>query len=383
MERPIEDSRVDYWLNSIQSKVRAASVIVVGTHLDGLKKDKRDELDSFMKSFKIQYRTAYPTLDLGFQAISARTGEGVQELKDLIEKRIMNAKNMGEMLPESYLLLERSIMEERRIRNPPILSKAKFSEIGHLCNIKDERELGRASTLLHNLGTVIYFDKDPTLSQYVILNPHFLAKVFSTLITTKHRFTMGGIIPHSALIQIWRDYPTEAYSFLLTLLEKFEVVYCLSGQNGKFVIPEAARRTIEKAIGPTIMSDASSRHTVADGMPRSQNSASSNVGRRHTVQDSAAETSSLSDFDRHFAVAAMANNKRVLSPERQRAASTVPQSSSYVPCAPAAALTRQKFFPVQIDFVSNVSSCAPARSACRKHYQPRFGNRRQSVSLCI
>eukprot|EP01122_Echinamoeba_exundans_P003417 TRINITY_DN13520_c0_g1_i1.p1 TRINITY_DN13520_c0_g1~~TRINITY_DN13520_c0_g1_i1.p1 ORF type:complete len:2607 (+),score=540.72 TRINITY_DN13520_c0_g1_i1:119-7939(+) len=336
LERPIEDSRVDYWLNSIQSKVRAASVIIVGTHLDGLKKDKRDELDAWMRTFKVQYRTQYPTLDLGFQAISARTGEGVPELKDLIEKRVMNSKNMGEMLPESYLLLERSIMEERRLRNPPILSKAKFTEIGHLCNIKDERELSRASSLLHNLGTIIYFDKDPTLSQYVILNPHFLARVFSTLITTKHRFVMGGIIPHSALIQIWLDYPQETYSFLLGLLEKFEVVYTLSGQNGRFVIPEAARRLMEKPGSPqiTIKSDegafAPSRHTMMDVSPSQTpsgrpTSSMQPMARRHTVQDSP-DTAGLSDFERQFAVAAHANNnaKRALSPDRQRAVSVSP-----------------------------------------------------------
>jgi hypothetical protein len=264
LERPIEDSRVDYWLNSIQSKVRGASVLVVGTHIDGMRREARENLPAFIRDFKVSYRQNYPALDLAFVAISAKTGEGIQELKDLLEKRVVSAKQMGEMLPSSYLLLEKSVVEERR-RVPPIVSKAKFLEMGQCCSITSETELFRASSLLHNLGTLIYFDKDTTLNQYVILEPQWLAKMMATLITTKHSFINGGILQHKyvqktsqyftpcftnvcvnnlrALTFLWRDYPTNIYSFLLQLLEKFEVTYNLAGYAGKLKLPQV-RQTV-------------------------------------------------------------------------------------------------------------------------------------------
>lgn len=37
----------------------------------------------------------------------------------------------------------------------------------------------------------------------------------------------NGTIQHSALAQIWREYPQEIYSSLLFLLQKFEICYLL------------------------------------------------------------------------------------------------------------------------------------------------------------
>jgi len=87
MERPIEDSRVEYWLNSISSKVKTAPVVVVGTHLDGLPKQYREStLPGVMRDIKTKYKQIFQTLDLAFLTTSAKTGEGFQELKDFVEK---------------------------------------------------------------------------------------------------------------------------------------------------------------------------------------------------------------------------------------------------------------------------------------------------------
>lgn len=230
LEKPIEDSRVDFWLNSIQSKISNATVVLVGTHLDGLKGPARDATPDLFKQTKLRLRMLFPSLDILAYAASARSGEGMTELKDALEKKIVSSKHMGESIPSSYLLLERMVTDARITHHTlPIVSKHKFLEMSSMCNISGEKELFRASSLLHNLGTLIYFEQDLVLSRYVILDPQWLAKLMCTLITTKHSFVTAGVISHRALAQVWREFPLAMYGFLLGLLEKFEVTYNLSG----------------------------------------------------------------------------------------------------------------------------------------------------------
>ena len=230
LEKPIEDSRVDFWLNSIQSKISNATVVLVGTHLDGLKGPAKDAVPDLFKQTKLRLRMLFPSLDIIAYAASARTGEGMADLKDALEKKIVASKHMGETIPSSYLLLERMVTDARVThQNLPIVSKHKFLEMSSMCNISGEKELFRASNLLHNLGTLIYFEQDLVLSRYVILDPQWLAKLMCTLITTKHSFVTAGVISHRALAQVWREFPLAMYGFLLGLLEKFEVTYNLTG----------------------------------------------------------------------------------------------------------------------------------------------------------
>lgn len=230
LEKPIEESRVEFWLNSIQSKISNATVVLVGTHLDGLKGPAKDAIPDLFKQTKLRLRMLFPSLDIMAYAAGAKTGEGMLELKDALEKKIVSSKHMGESIPSSYLLLERMVTDARNTHNQlPIVSKHKFLEMSSMCNISGEKELFRASTLLHNLGTLIYFEQDLVLSRYVILDPQWLAKLMCTLITTKHSFVTAGVISHRALAQVWREFPLAMYGFLLGLLEKFEVTYNLSG----------------------------------------------------------------------------------------------------------------------------------------------------------
>lgn len=40
-------------------------------------------------------------------------------------------------------------------------------------------------------------------------------------------YVRDGVIPHSALMHIWKSpaYPTELHGFLLSLLERFEIIF--------------------------------------------------------------------------------------------------------------------------------------------------------------
>lgn len=58
----------------------------------------------------------------------------------------------------------------------------------------------------------------------------------ATVLTTKHNFAKGGILEHSALLQIWREpaYPKSIHAVLLNILENFEVTFPLEPFNDKY-----------------------------------------------------------------------------------------------------------------------------------------------------
>lgn len=68
---------------------------------------------------------------------------------------------------------------------------------------------------MNDLGTIVFFN-DPKfgLNDLIILDPQWLTKLMSTLITTKPNFVKNGILLHSNLNQIWKypDFPSVLHS---------------------------------------------------------------------------------------------------------------------------------------------------------------------------
>jgi len=54
----------------------------------------------------------------------------------------------------------------------------------------------------------------------VILDPNWLIEVMATLFTTKHHWIKNGLLVHTDLPQIWKDYNPEIYDSLLFLMKK-------------------------------------------------------------------------------------------------------------------------------------------------------------------
>ena len=79
-----------------------------------------------------------------------------------------------------------------------------FVDMASLCRIKEQSQISMAAEILHNLGTLLHFN-DRGLQDLVILNPQWLTKVMSSVITTKHTYARSGLLRHHTLCQIWRS----------------------------------------------------------------------------------------------------------------------------------------------------------------------------------
>lgn len=110
----------------------------------------------------------------------------------------------------------------------PYKTWSEFAKLASFCNIADGPDLKRCVETLSMMGDVMYFD-DPKggLDDLVILDSQFLTQVMATIITTKQNYIKNGVINFNDLRHIWKPplFPVSIHPLLLTLLQKFEIVY--------------------------------------------------------------------------------------------------------------------------------------------------------------
>eukprot|EP01103_Thecamoeba_quadrilineata_P004097 TRINITY_DN1381_c3_g1_i1.p1 TRINITY_DN1381_c3_g1~~TRINITY_DN1381_c3_g1_i1.p1 ORF type:complete len:1903 (+),score=318.22 TRINITY_DN1381_c3_g1_i1:778-5709(+) len=224
MALPEEDSRIEYWLQMIQTRAPDCPIVLAGTHLD----EAAGNRDSLHRDLWEKYGRRYPNIN-SIYFVSTQHPRSLEKLKDEIKSIILSLDYMGAPFPSSFIELER-LMKGERNRMPPLMNWSEYQSLASLCNIEPE-ELKVATKLLHNLGSIFHFDqRSGDLENMIILNPQWLTNTMSSIITTKHKYVKDGILAHNSLQYIWRPpyYPLEVHSSLLTLLQRFEIIFTLN-----------------------------------------------------------------------------------------------------------------------------------------------------------
>lgn len=85
MTRPIEESRVEYWLFSISSKIPNSIVFVVGTHYDEINLSK-DEIKMMQTEQEERFSRIFPNIQMQHHYVSCKSGHGINVLKTSIEE---------------------------------------------------------------------------------------------------------------------------------------------------------------------------------------------------------------------------------------------------------------------------------------------------------
>eukprot|EP01117_Protostelium_nocturnum_P009737 TRINITY_DN3481_c0_g2_i2.p1 TRINITY_DN3481_c0_g2~~TRINITY_DN3481_c0_g2_i2.p1 ORF type:complete len:1509 (+),score=531.31 TRINITY_DN3481_c0_g2_i2:2688-7214(+) len=238
-----EKGKLDFWLHSIKTRVKSAPVFIVGTHLDH-PSVSTEGVSYLIKKLQKKFEGLFPSLTFYFRTVSSLNGEGIKKLRQDIEEAVVAQKHMGENIPTSFRLLETQIQEEAKRRNPPILTKSELFHFGTSSNITEERELARATKILHEMGTLVHFETDPRLVDIVVLSPKWLTELMSMVLSTKHNHVKNGILHHSALKNMWKPphFPESHYKIMLSLLENFEIAFGVVGKeedfnNGTTIVP--------------------------------------------------------------------------------------------------------------------------------------------------
>ena len=250
-------SRVEYWLKTLRVRTDGKSpVIVVGTHADDKRCDAK-HIETIFKSMQKKYSTRFPFVR-DYVAISSKTGKNLPKLTESIVA-LARSNASFRSIPDSYSKLEKTILQLRT--QSSTLAFNDFAQVAATAGVSKE-ECVTCLEFLHDVGLVVYFDdKTAGLSELVILDPHWIVNLLSSIITLKHSYAKDGIMMSSCLPQIWKEYQPSEYNWLLKLLEKFEITFRIvaSVTTGETTHDIRARwiRTLvddlakQTAIGPT------------------------------------------------------------------------------------------------------------------------------------
>ena len=214
---------LEYWCQSIKARAPESPVIIVGTHLDD-PICTRTYIDTHVWPLVSKTASVLKNVNCCL-ALSTKTGLGLPEFVDALYKCALAQPFMPETVPHSYLKLDESI---RAISaSQPTMSLTEFTSLASRCGVHPDN-VQVVCSFLSETGTISYFpESNPDL---VITHPQWITDTLSTIITLKSNFVKQGFLLHSDLPQIWRPplYPEHLHPFLISLLEKFDLIYLLA-----------------------------------------------------------------------------------------------------------------------------------------------------------
>lgn len=220
-----ESISFQYWLKTLNDLTNNSHIIIVMNKCEtGIKSINEDY-------FKNKYKNI-----VDFINISCLTKEGIDLLNIKITETIKKIKSIGDYLPFYW---EKIRDEINNIDSNYIT----YSEFLKICKIKGEiKEIAKSkivSQYLHDIGDIIHFQNDNALKNLVVINSEWVTKAVYLLFDTIEIQLNKGKFSLNDLEEYWdlEIYPMEKHQELISLMEKFEICFKLSGTK-YYIIPD-------------------------------------------------------------------------------------------------------------------------------------------------
>ena len=242
------------WLNNIALRAPKSCIIIVGTHLDEVKDDERDEVFKLLQKvgeLAAEYSQQLQIVEIMPVGLKNRL-EHIGTLKDAIYNHAANYKHrgqtiMGQRIPASYHMLDKQLeliqQDVRKGLKEPIMHAEEFKTMVHqmnLLDIQDDEELKTATLFLTDIGTLLHYDdRSHNLHEIYFIDPRWLCDMMAKVVTIKERnpFVKNGILLGEHIPLLFKDkrFPWQYFEQYLTLLDRFEIALPLD--NKRILIP--------------------------------------------------------------------------------------------------------------------------------------------------
>uniref|UniRef100_A0A4W3IZP8 non-specific serine/threonine protein kinase n=1 Tax=Callorhinchus milii TaxID=7868 RepID=A0A4W3IZP8_CALMI len=233
------------WLFNIKARAPSCPVILVGTHFDVTDLKHRDDCIIKINTELLQHRDFPPIRDYHF-VVATEESDSLSKLRKAIICAIQTFKIrdqpvMGQLIPHSYMELEKRIVQERRVvlSEFPVIHHQRLLEIVQENQLQlDENELPHAVHFLNESGVLLHFH-DPVLQlrDLYFVDPQWLCKMMAQVVTVraasfpKHP---QGIIYRSDVEKFLsqkNSFPRNYMSQYIKLLEKFQIALPLGEEQ--------------------------------------------------------------------------------------------------------------------------------------------------------
>uniref|UniRef100_A0A8C8VP56 non-specific serine/threonine protein kinase n=1 Tax=Pelusios castaneus TaxID=367368 RepID=A0A8C8VP56_9SAUR len=224
------------WLFNIKARASSSPVILVGTHLDVSGETQHKACVSKITRELLNKR-GFPAIQ-DHHFVNATEESDMIKLRKTIIKESLNFKIrdqpvVGQLIPDSYLELEKRILFERENvpAEFPVIDQKRLLELVQESQLQlDENELPHAIHFLNESGVLLHF-QDPALQlrDLYFVDPKWLCKIMAQILTMKvEGFPKypKGIIKRSDVEQFLLKksrFPKMYMSQYFKLLEKFQI----------------------------------------------------------------------------------------------------------------------------------------------------------------
>jgi internalin A len=222
-----DENRLEYWLRKIESLSENSPVIIVGTKVDQHPFDLNEK----------DLSEKFPYIK-GFYGISAKTGEGVDELKTAITTEIGKLEGVHNALPTQWF----DVKAKLESLDDDLISFEKYAVICGENGVNRENEDTDLVDLLHDLGVVLCFHKDSRLHDTNVLQPEWVTNGVYKILNARSVFDNAGILRMDMLPAILgkKKYPAAKHRFIVDMMRKFEL--CFEINEDEFLIPDLLRQ---------------------------------------------------------------------------------------------------------------------------------------------
>ena len=221
----LEQNRIEYWLEVIHSCGGPSPVLVVCNKTD-------------LQPFNIDLSglaKKHPRI-AGFHNTSARTGEGIDELKTAITEQVNKLQVCRVPLPQTWSRVKTKLEELVSAEN--IIPFEKYLGLCAEHKLTDEISQRTLIGFMHDLGILHYFQDDPRFEAIGILNPQWVITGIYKILNSRALIQNKGVLTRPMLDEILNppEYPPDQNSFIMNLMRKFEL--CAEfGSGDSFLLP--------------------------------------------------------------------------------------------------------------------------------------------------
>ncbi len=210
--RQSDVTELENWLKMITYFGEGSPVIVALTKSDL----GSEEIDRRLLQEK------YPSIK-AFLYTSAKTGNGISELRELIRKSLLPLENLKSSWEEGWL----SVRNRMEVAKKEFIPMREYEEI---CRNEDIDQAGQKDLLqwLHDLGVVTNFQSDIRLQNTLVLQPRWLNNAIHRIIAAKPPTRPQAILNADDLSWILSsggNYPKTRYPFILNMMKSYELLF--------------------------------------------------------------------------------------------------------------------------------------------------------------
>jgi internalin A len=212
-----EQGKLRYWLDIIKARAPESPVILVATHIN----DRPVDLPVN------ELRQEYPQIASSV-SLDNESRVGLEALRAQMSTEAATLPLMGSEWPTTWLTAAESL----RNRSEKCITPAQMWETMRSAGVGDRVQQRYIAAALSQLGDILYYHDDPELSETIVLQPEWINEYISKVLDSPHVASSHGLLKRSHLNEIWSDLNPTMRDYFLTMMDKYDLSYRISGGHG-------------------------------------------------------------------------------------------------------------------------------------------------------